>query len=90
MNTGKNTDKEIWRRISDDYYSPSIHVTEFGDIGINVGGYVLVAPIENWHDAGDKILTIDPKLPNWKRKLAHWLLGWKPDGLTELPESEEK
>jgi hypothetical protein len=71
-----NTDKEIWRKIPDDYYSPSIHVTEFNGIGINVGGYVIVAPVESWHDAGSKLLCVDPKLKNWKRKLAYKLLGW--------------
>ena len=65
-----NTDKEIWKKIPGDYYSPSIHITEFGGIGINVGakilfrahgGYVLVAPIEKWHKAGIKAFTIpDP------------------------------
>lgn len=53
-----NTDKEIWRRVSGDYYSPSIHVTENGDIGINVGGHVLVASVEEWHKAGIKAFTI--------------------------------
>ncbi len=47
----KNTDVEIWRKVSDDYYSPSIHITEQG--GINVGGYVLVAPVERWFAAGE-------------------------------------
>ncbi len=47
-----NTDREIWRRVPDDHYSPSIHVTVNGDIGINVGGYVLVLPIEEWHRLG--------------------------------------
>ena len=71
-----NTDKEIWRKVHGDFYSPSIHVTEFNGIGINVGGTVLVAPVEAWYDAGTKILAVDPKLKNWKRKVAYWLLGW--------------
>jgi hypothetical protein len=45
----KNTDKEIWRKVKDDYYSPSIHITETGGVGINVGGYVIIMPIEKWH-----------------------------------------
>ncbi|MFA5377609.1 MAG: hypothetical protein WC455_17800 [Dehalococcoidia bacterium] len=57
----KNTDKEIWRRVQDDYYSPSIHVTKDGDIGINLGGNVLVAPLEDWHAAGHEQFTVDPK-----------------------------
>ena len=49
-----NTDKNIWRKIKDDYYSPSIHVTKEGNIGINVGGTVIVKPIEEWFLLGDK------------------------------------
>lgn len=48
----KNTDKEIWRKSEDTIdgpYSPSIHVTEDGSIGINVGGDVIVLPVEDWH-----------------------------------------
>ena len=43
-----NTDREVWRR-EDDYYSPSIHVTASGRIGINVNGRVIVMSVENWH-----------------------------------------
>ena len=38
---GKNTDTEIWRAVPGDAYSPSIHATCFGSIGINVAGRVL-------------------------------------------------
>jgi hypothetical protein len=71
---GINTDKEIWRKIPDDYYSPSMYVTEHGDIGINVGGHVLVAPIEQWHRAGAVIFCIhnNPK----KRKKHVRFLRW--------------
>lgn len=48
----RNTGVEIWRKIPDDYYSPAIHVTEQGDIGIKVKGLVLVAPVERWFAAG--------------------------------------
>ena len=55
-----NTDKELWRE-ADDYYAASIHVTKSGGIGINVGGSVIVKPLQEWHrlafqrpaDAGD-------------------------------------
>ena len=46
----KNTDREIWRKVLDDYYSPSIHVTVDGKIGINCHGLVCVMPVEKWHD----------------------------------------
>lgn len=75
MNAIKNTDRELWREFSDDYCA-SIHVTESGGIGINVGGHVLVATLQKWHDAGNKLFTVDPKLPRWRRRLAMWLLGW--------------
>lgn len=55
----KNTDKEIWRKVSGDYYSPSIHVTEHGDIGIAVGGAVLVAPVERWYAAGEAAFCVN-------------------------------
>jgi len=74
---GANTDVEIWRKVRGDYYSPSIHVNEFGSIGINVGGRVLVLSVEQWHEAGDKIFAVNSKLPNWKRKLAYRLLRWQ-------------
>lgn len=44
-----NTDRELWRERPDDYYSPSIHVTEHGGIGINVGGQVIVMSLQHWH-----------------------------------------
>ena len=51
----RNTDRELWREQSnlpgdpDNYYAPSIHVTELGGIGINVGGHVIVKPLREWH-----------------------------------------
>ncbi len=46
----QNTDRELWRKVPGDYYAPSIHVTEGGGIGINVGGFVIVKPVEWWHE----------------------------------------
>lgn len=48
----RNTDRELWRLVPDSYYSPSIHVTESGGIGINVGGHVIVMPVDQWHALG--------------------------------------
>ena len=45
----KNTDRELWRETEGDFYAPSIHVTESGSIGMNVGGSVVVMPIYEWH-----------------------------------------
>jgi hypothetical protein len=46
-----NTDKEIWRRVPGDYYSPSLHVTKEGCIGLDVGGSVTVMAAEHWNKA---------------------------------------
>lgn len=45
----QNTDRELWREVAGDYYSPSIHVTQDGRIGINVGGLVIVRTLREWH-----------------------------------------
>lgn len=50
----ENTDIELWRDQSPlidgkDYYADSIHVTQSGGIGINVGGLVFVKPLREWH-----------------------------------------
>ena len=48
-----NTDRELYlepdETCAGDYYSPSIHVTKEGGIGINVGGYVIVKTLREWH-----------------------------------------
>jgi hypothetical protein len=53
-----------------------MHATEPGGIGINCGGHVIVAPVERWHDCGEKLLCVDPTLPRWRWKLAMRLLRW--------------
>ena len=46
----QNTDREVWRERTDDYYADSVHITESGGLGINVGGCVVVAPPREWHE----------------------------------------
>ena len=46
----QNTDKELYRESEGDYYSPSLHVTKDGLIGINVGGSVHVMRLRDWHE----------------------------------------
>lgn len=72
----KNTDKEIWREHSKDYYADSIHVTEGGGIGINCRGHVIVASVQKWHEAGKLVFCVNDRLPFFsvRRKLAVWLL----------------
>ncbi len=49
----QNTDRELWREPHPDppgsYYANSIHVTQQGGIGINVGGTVFVRSLAQWH-----------------------------------------
>jgi hypothetical protein len=48
----QNTDREVWRGPDEgcgDYYADSVHVTQEGGIGINVGGHVIVMPAFEWH-----------------------------------------
>jgi len=45
----KNTDRELWREPPGDYYANRIFVTEGGGIGIDVGGFVIVKPLADWH-----------------------------------------
>jgi len=56
----ENTDKELWREIPGDYYSPSIHVTKDGRIGINVNGYVIVQSLRDWHALCGKVQQSKP------------------------------
>ena len=47
----QNTDRRLWRKDPDNpLSSPEIHVTASGAIGINVGGMVIVQPVERWHE----------------------------------------
>jgi hypothetical protein len=62
-NCAVNTDKEIWRENPDDYYSPSIHATQNGHIGISVGGRVIVLDIQTWHWLGEYYCKVMPPLP---------------------------
>jgi hypothetical protein len=57
----ENTDREIWRMYPDSYYSPSIHVTVNGRIGMNVAGHVIVMPIERWYELAKASLAVEPK-----------------------------
>ena len=68
----ENTDRELWRKTPDDYYSPSIHVTEGGGIGITIGGFVIVKSVEWWHQMAKR--NIGYGVPRWRWKLAMWLL----------------
>jgi hypothetical protein len=58
----QNDDKEIWRKKKGDFYSPSIHVTRTGCIGIDIGGHVIVMTVEKWHAFGKLRLALEQAL----------------------------
>jgi len=75
----KNTDKEIWRETEDDYYADSIHVTEHGGIGMNVGGSVIVKGVRDWHKTIKNVEEKDGE----KKVLEHLVHAW--NAFVELP-----
>lgn len=58
----KNTDTELFREIPEDAMSNSLHKTADGRIGINVGGYVFVKPLTEWHRLAeeDRLRAVAP------------------------------
>lgn len=61
----KNTDRELWRGPDEgngSYYADSVHVTEGGAIGMNVGGYVIVMRPREWHAACKEAADLRNKL----------------------------
>ena len=53
----QNTDKELFREVKEDYYSPSLHVTRDGLIGIDVGGSVHVMSLREWHKRAESFVV---------------------------------
>ena len=48
----ENTDRELWRGPDEgagSYFADSVHMTKDGSLGINVGGFVIVKPVREWH-----------------------------------------
>lgn len=50
----ENTDTTLFVENPDDHYSPSLHKTRDGRISIEVGGYVFVKPLREWHSLAVK------------------------------------
>lgn len=77
-----NTDREIWREREGDYYSPSIHVTANGGIGMNVGGYVIVKPVRQWHTMALRDRLEIEQIEDGRLRLSIWSDG----GITDIIE----
>jgi hypothetical protein len=48
--TSAFVDKEVYRKVENDYYSPYIRADSNGTITICVGGQCIFMSIEEWHD----------------------------------------
>lgn len=51
----QNTDRAIWHSVTADGRSATLLITNAGALAINVGGHVLVKPIESWHKLHEMI-----------------------------------
>lgn len=61
----ENTDREIWRGPdlgNGDYYADSVHVTQGGGIGMNVGGHVIVMRPREWHSVCKEAIELRNQL----------------------------
>lgn len=63
----QNNDRELWREVEGDHYADSIHVTENGNIGIDVGGNVIVMPVEEWHKLASELIGSEKPSTNTER-----------------------
>jgi hypothetical protein len=89
----QNTDRQIWRRSSAPF-SPSIHVTAHGSIGINVDGHVIVSTVEDWHRAGELLLCCNETVPPRQHRRALRMLRGetlrRAEGFTLFPTYEHR
>lgn len=83
-----NTDREIWRETLGDYYSPKIHVTQSGEIGMEVGGNVVVMPLRDWHALAWNRRAQQPISAETVRQAAHDLLCWTYQHCINVDQSE--
>lgn len=58
-NISENTDALLWRDDPDDFYSPSIYVTQDDGIAINVGGHVHVRSVKQWHAMAERLAKLE-------------------------------
>lgn len=51
-----NTDRDLWRELTGDYYANRVFLTKGGGIGMDVGGLCIVKSIKDWHTLASKSL----------------------------------
>jgi len=61
--TAQNTDLEIYRD-GDGYYASSVFVTQFGGIGMDHAGQVVIKTIEEWIKLAIRGMMKDPTSPH--------------------------
>ena len=69
----ENTDRELWRgpdQGNGNYYADSVHVTQGGGIGMNVGGHVIVMRPSEWHNVCKEAVELRNQLDVAQAKLA--------------------
>lgn len=71
----KNTDTELWREPPGDFYSNSVHITQKGELGINVGGTVFVMTLKQWHEAACALSRHGEPVEEIARVLVHEASG---------------
>ena len=67
----QNTDRQLWRE-SDNAFASSLHVTEAGGIGMNVGGLVIVLSIEKWHALPRILDEKEREIAQLKKEAEQW------------------
>jgi hypothetical protein len=76
MSEMQNTDFEVWRERTGDYYSDSVRVTQDGAIGISSGGTVVVRTAMDWVGMGSltdyERLLIAAAADEWKEHADRW------------------
>lgn len=75
MEASANTDRELFREVEGDFYSPSVHVTADGKIGMAVGGTVIVRSIRDWH-TGHSVMLPSEVYPIFEILPRLWSQGY--------------
>lgn len=76
----QNTDRHLWPPVIEEGAPhETMHVTAGGGIGINIGGYVIVKPMREWHRlAAEPALHLHAMTPEQKRSMEAALLKSGP------------
>ncbi len=68
----RNTDVQLWQKFPDDAFSPRIHVTEGGCIGITHHALCIVMSVERWHAIGEMYSHMQKALGDGLQEYRHW------------------